>query len=143
MNSFFLVNSTFLPTDIMLKNVEGIAVNLDILFTKEEHKGYIDTQYCDKTGDFYFEIAFYDEGHFLSAKQSGNIRNGHGIIGAVDFDFEDPSLFQFLKKLFDKYPEMLIYYEEGHATYETPFIYSKTDLNKNNSLIMLTRAPGA
>ncbi len=139
MNAFYIINKSLISTTIIVKDVEEIAASLDIYFFKETYKEFVKVQLCDKTDDLYFEVVFFDKNRFLNSKNGRDFLPGYGVIGRVDFQFEDTWLFQFIKRLFEKHPEMLIYYEEGHATHDNPFTYSKSDIDANESLDMLTK----
>ncbi|MCX6318674.1 MAG: hypothetical protein NTW29_15440 [Bacteroidetes bacterium] len=139
MNYFYLINRNYIEWENMIKDLEEISGEMNLLFSKQLHKDFAEVTLSSTQGDHYFEVFLYNMNDFTSTRRQDNFKKGYGKIGKIGFDFEDPSLFNFLKLLFVKYPDLLIYYEEGHASFRNPNIYSLRDLDKNDSLLMFTR----
>lgn len=128
MNSICLISKNFINNNEILKDSELIAKDLKITLANQHNPNYIELQFFIPNERPYFEFMMDGEKRFNQTKSDKNFIENYGIIGYFYYDYDSPYFIPFLKSLFNKYPEFLIFYEEGPAL-NHPFVYTKAHLD--------------
>ena len=151
MNTIYLISKTFIDNNEILKELERITKDLGLDIYDHNYSEYValqfnkteyDKDWQEEVPKMKFELMMDGEIRFNQTKKDNNFIEGHGIIGYIYFEYEKNNiLLEFLKKLLNQFPDMLVYNELGNAIHQKPFVFSKKHIENSKDLYTLNKPP--
>jgi hypothetical protein len=141
MDMIFVVSKNFIDNNEIAESLKVIAAQMGLAYANEKDPDYIVLQFFNENDPGYFRIALYDHEWFNKTQKSRSFIDGYGSLGSTYFDYDNHYLFNLLKKLVNKYPDLIAYNELGNASPEHPFVFSKTHFDIAKDLYSLNQPP--
>lgn len=142
MNTVYIINKNFLNPADMLNKIQQIAVKIKANFINDNNSIVIVKENSGKLEQL--EFGGLNENYFLDSLNNTDFISNYGCVLTIDYDSEDVLFTQFIKELFDYYPSLLVYNDEGLPKNVNYYTYNKSHFDKfkgNNLYALLTSPP--
>jgi hypothetical protein len=147
MDTIYLINNIFINNSEIIKRLEKVAQSNGVVFKNHSDEDYVQLYFSTPVDENEiqlfrsFTLMMDGEVRFNQTKRDKSVIEGYGIIGYVNFDYDDKNLFNILKQLVNEYPDILVYNELGNASPEHPFVFSKAHFEIAKDLYSLNQPP--